>query len=284
MFFGRLLPTMHGESLMPIGNALHAANPTQILTAIKKFFIEFPDDYDAQSFLLGFICHYVLDRNCHPYVYSREQMIWEEHKNWDRMWIHNVVEHNFDTYAINRFAGVEKANKFKSYKVIPKDEAALMGVNRGFSYITPRVTDIDIDTVNPKAGYYGAKDSHTIMVLLQDDLGIKRAVFGGLINLFTMHKQGPMGTCFFVPAKPMTDYDYFNDGRKDWCEPKNPSFHSNESLTDIFERAFKDYERILTEFSKAITDDSIDIYKITEDHGFDTTIQSPVCENPFIKM
>lgn len=285
MFFGRLMPViMPGESLMEVGNVLHAANPTQILQAIKMYFKEHPEDDITLSFMIGFISHYVLDRNCHPFVYSREQIIWEDHKKWDRTWIHNVIEHNFDTYVIQRLAGVEKANKFVTYKYIPKDEDVLMGINRGFSYIVPRVSDVDIDSLNPKAGYYGAKDSHTIMFLLQDSTGLKTVLFGKLIDLFVKRKQGPMGTCFFVPKTPMTDYDYFNDAKKEWSEPRNPSFRSSENLTEIFDRAFKDFERILTQFAKSIDDDSIDMYAITEDHGFDTTLVSPKCENPFINM
>lgn len=285
MYFARLLPTMPGPDLMPVGDEIHEGNPTMMIQAMKNYFKENPNDYIAQSFIVGFLAHYTLDRNCHPFVYSREQMIWEDgHQKWDRTWIHNIIEHNFDTYAINRFKGLDKANKFVSYKVIPKDEDIFWAINRVFSYITPRMTNIDIDALSPKSGYFGAKDSHTIMFLLQDSTGLKRSVLGNGINLVAKKKVGPVGTCFFVPKVPLTDYDYFNMDHHEWTEPRNPEFKSTDSLADLFDKAFVDYEQILTKFAAYLKDDSIDPYTITEDHGFDTSLQMPRCENPVIKM
>ena len=76
MYFARLAPViMPGKSLMDVGDALHAANPTLILTAMRNYFRENPNDDIAKSFMIGFICHYTLDRNAHPFVYSIEDKI-----------------------------------------------------------------------------------------------------------------------------------------------------------------------------------------------------------------
>ena len=95
-------------------------------------------------------------------------------------------------------------------------------------------------------------------------------------------KQGPIGKCFFVYPEPMTAYDYFNLDHKEWIEPRNPEFHSTDSLDDIMENAYKDLERILTKFKASLTDDDYDMYSITEDASFDTTLKIPPCEEPLI--
>ena len=285
-FFARLMPWMKGKNPMEIGDKFHEeANPTQFLTAMRNYIRENPDDHLAITIMLGIICHYVLDRNAHPFVYAIEEKIWKDgHEHWDRMWIHNVIEHNFDTYLLLKMKGVSKATKFASYKILPKDEEIFEASDRVFNYLIPRLMPIDLEKEYPRAGYYGMKDTYAIMKLLNDPLALKQNILGNLINLFVKKKQGPVGKCFFVYPTPMTDYDYFNLDRKEWIEPRNPDFHSTASLDDIMENAYKDLERVLTKFKEALTDDDADMYAITEDQNFDTTLKIPVCENPLIKM
>lgn len=292
MFFARLFPApiMPGESLMPVGNALHAANPTQIFKAIQKYFLEHPEDHLVKSFFLGFICHYALDRNCHPFVYAKEQVVWNDNKNWNRMWIHNVIEHNFDTWAIRKYCGIESANKFKSFKVLKKDEKIDEALGRGFAYLTPRVTDINLSA---EAASCCGRDSRNIMRWLQDSTGLKRKIFGGLMNAFTCGKNGagPMGICFFVPGKPVftvprskKDYDLYNDSHSEWTEPRNPEFKSRKNLEEIFEESYKDLEQMLLGLRKAIDERLDDLTFISGDRSFESTLKSPKCENPAVKM
>ena len=285
-FFARLMPWMKGKNPMDIGDRFHEeANPTQILTAMKKYINENPDDHIAITIMLGFICHYVLDRNAHPYVYAIEEKIYKDgHEHWDRTWIHNVIEHNFDTYFLMKMKNLKKANKFASYKILPKDEEIALAAERVVSYLVPRLMDVDVDKEYPRIGYYAIKDTRTTMKLLNDPTGLKCKVLAGGIDLFVKKKQGPMAECFFVYPTPWTDYDYFNPDHNEWIEPRNPDFHSTDSLDDIMENAYKDLERVLTKFKEALTDDDADIYAITEDQNFDTTLKIPVCENPLIKM
>ena len=285
-FFGRLLPWMKGKNPMEVGDKFHEeANPTQFLNAMRNYINENPDDHLAITVMIGIICHYVLDRNAHPFVYAIEENIYNQSPQcWDRMWIHNVIEHNFDTYLLQKMKGLAKANKFASWKILPKDEEIYQASERVFSYLIPRLMPIDLDKEYPRAGYYGMKDTRSIMKLLNDPFALKQNILGNLINLFVKKKQGPIGKCFFVYPTPMTDYDYFNLDHKEWIEPRNPEFHSTDSLDDIMENAYKDLERVLTKFKSSLTDPDYDMYSITEDQNFDTTLKIPVCENPLIKM
>lgn len=178
--------------------------------------------------------------------------------------------------------GLKKANKFASYRILPKDEEIYKAGERVFSYLTPRLTKIDLDKEYPHAGYNGMRDTRVIMKLLNDPHGFEQHALGGAIDLFVKKKQGPVGKCFFVYPEPMTDYDYFNLEHKELVEPRNPEFHTTDSLDDIMENAYKDLERILTKFKASLTDDDYDMYSITEDQSFDTTLKIPPCEEPLI--
>ena len=283
-FFARLLPWMKGKNPMDVGDIYHEeVNPTQMLRVMRKYIRENPEDHIAITVMIGIICHYVLDRNAHPFVYSIEEHIYNDNpKSWDRTWIHNIIEHNFDTYLLQKMKGVEKANKFPSYRILPKDEEIYKAGERVFSYMTPRLTKIDLDKEYPHAGYNGMRDTRVIMKLLNDPHGFEQNALGGALDMFLMKKQGPIGKCFFVYPEPMTDYDYFNLDHKEWIEPRNPEFHSTDSLDDIMENAYKDLERILTKFKSSLNDDDYDMYSITEDASFDTTLKIPPCEEPLI--
>ncbi|MBR0414417.1 MAG: hypothetical protein IJI67_05065 [Clostridia bacterium] len=283
-FFARLLPWMKGKNPMDVGDIYHEeVNPTQMLTVMRKYIRENPDDHLAITVMIGIICHYVLDRNAHPFVYAIEEEIYNDSpKSWDRMWIHNIIEHNFDTYLLQKMKGLKKANKFASYRILPKDEEVYKAGDRVFSYLTPRLTKIDLDKEYPHAGYNGMRDTRVIMKLLNDPHGFEQHALGGAIDLFVKKKQGPVGKCFFVYPEPMTDYDYFNLEHKELVEPRNPEFHTTDSLDDIMEKAYKDLERILTKFKASLTDDDYDMYSITEDQSFDTTLKIPRCEEPLI--
>lgn len=281
MFFGRLLPVMPGRSLMDIGDKLHAACPTTMVEVIRKYFREFPDDDIAKSFLIGYMCHYALDRNCHPFVYGKEQMIWEDHKNWDRLWIHNVIEHNMDTYIIKKILNYDDASKFSSYKVLSTNKDIISGCGRGLSYLVPRVTN---DNLTQKEGELSCKDSRTIMILLNDPYNIKRNSFGKLINLFTMKKQGPMGTCFFVPRQPLTDYNYFSDDGQEWLNPHNPeATPKTDSFYDLFCYAGTDIKEMLTKLHDSISDDNYDMVSITNNLSFDKGIAIEYSDDLTIK-
>lgn len=281
MFFGRLLPTMPGRGLMDIGDKLHEACPTTMVEAIRKYFRENPDDDVTKSFLLGYLCHYTLDRNCHPFVYGKEQMIWEEHQNWDRLWIHNVIEHNMDSYIIRKILGVDNAGKLTSFKVLSTDKKIVEGCGRGLAYLVPRVTN---DTLTQKEGELSCKDSRTIMILLNDRWNLKRNSLGKLINLFTMKGQGPMGTCFFVPCKPLDDYNYFSDDGMPWLNPHNPDAKPRtESFYDLFNYAGEDLKQMMTKLKASLTDDNFDMESITGNLSFDKGIAIPYCDDLTIK-
>ena len=282
MFFGRLMPVvMPGRSLQDIGDKLHAACPTTMVAVIRKFFKKFPEDDIAKSFLLGYLCHYTLDRNCHPFVYAKEQMIWEQHQNYDRLWIHNVIEHNMDSYIIRKLLNTDDAGILKSYKVLSTDKEVIAACGRALAYLVPRVTD---ETITEKEGELSCKDSRTIMFLLGDKTGLKRNTVGKLGDAIVKKKIGPMFTCFFVPRQPMTDYNYFSDDHEPWLNPHDPDAKPRtESFYELFEYACTDLKEILTKLKASMDDSNYDMESITGNLSFDKGSAVPYSDNLAIK-
>ena len=73
-FFHRIAPWMPGRSQRKIGSRLHRAKPGDILDAMAEYCTRCSTKKDiARSYAYGFILHYALDRQCHPFVYAKQQ-------------------------------------------------------------------------------------------------------------------------------------------------------------------------------------------------------------------
>lgn len=68
-FDHRIMPWMLGKSLRKTGSKLHRAKPSEIFENMREYISKSNQIEIAKSYATGFILHYVLDRNCHPYVY-----------------------------------------------------------------------------------------------------------------------------------------------------------------------------------------------------------------------
>ncbi|HPF56012.1 MAG TPA: zinc dependent phospholipase C family protein [Clostridiales bacterium] len=83
--------------------------------AIQMFAPMFKENREgaALAYLLGLICHYALDRSCHPYVYGNSRGLGDHFK----------IESAFDCYIIkNRSL---KAERFECFPISDLDYAAL---------------------------------------------------------------------------------------------------------------------------------------------------------------
>ena len=73
-FFHRIAPWMPGRSQRKIGSRLHRAKPGDILDAMAEYCTRCSTEKNiARSYAYGFILHYALDRQCHPFVYAKQQ-------------------------------------------------------------------------------------------------------------------------------------------------------------------------------------------------------------------
>ncbi|NLK65616.1 MAG: zinc dependent phospholipase C family protein [Tissierellia bacterium] len=65
-----------------LGNEIHSLNSNIFFQKAKKFTV---NDERTTAYIAGFICHYMLDSRCHPYIRTKEDKI-----------SHNEIETEFD--------------------------------------------------------------------------------------------------------------------------------------------------------------------------------------------
>lgn len=76
---------LKSNKINKLGNEIHKLDANIFFEKAKKIILSC-DDYDAaMSYIAGFICHYMLDSQCHPYIRQKENLI-----------SHNEIETEFD--------------------------------------------------------------------------------------------------------------------------------------------------------------------------------------------
>lgn len=72
-----------------LGNEIHKINANTFFEKAKKIILSYDDNNKAFAYIAGFICHYMLDSQCHPYIRLKENQI-----------SHNEIEAEFDRFIM----------------------------------------------------------------------------------------------------------------------------------------------------------------------------------------
>lgn len=111
-FDHRIMPWMLGKSLRKTGSKLHRAKPSEIFENMREYISKSNQIEIAKSYATGFILHYVLDRNCHPYVYFLQNKMTDEFKKLNSHTAHNIIEFSMDTYLLSKRMNIKKPHLF----------------------------------------------------------------------------------------------------------------------------------------------------------------------------
>jgi|LAHS01.1.fsa_nt_gb hypothetical protein len=76
---------LKSNKINELGNEIHKDNADIFFNNAKKVILSCDDFDKAFAYIAGFICHYMLDSRCHPYIRTKENRI-----------SHNEIETEFD--------------------------------------------------------------------------------------------------------------------------------------------------------------------------------------------
>ena len=128
-FFHRIAPWMPGRSQRKIGSRLHRAKPGDILDAMAEYCTRCSTEKDiARSYAYGFILHYALDRQCHPFVYAKQQELTDSGSSLHKSALHNIVEMSMDAVLLHEKLHIDDPRCFDTAVTVPDDPAAGSGL------------------------------------------------------------------------------------------------------------------------------------------------------------
>lgn len=237
LMFYNLFSILPGKKIRDFQKYFHT-NKTQdffvnLINYIKEN--DYTEDIDVNSFLVGTICHYVLDSTVHPYIYYKTGYF---NKNDKSTYKYNNVHTFMETFLDNDM--IKRRESINPYKLnISKfsfDTSKFSNeLNDTIKYTFKETFDVD----NMDKIYYKSlkQMKNSIFIFRQDRYGIKK-FFYKLADTFTSKRVFRFEAISY--HYPLNDrHNFLNENHKLWRNPCDYSLTSEESFLDLYLRALK---------------------------------------------
>ncbi|MCH5321770.1 MAG: hypothetical protein J1E36_08385, partial [Eubacterium sp.] len=219
----------------------------------------------AKSYTYGFILHYALDRNCHPYVYFLQNKITDVHKLTNPHTAHNTIEFSIDSYLLNKRFGIKEPVKFNTAEIITDDKNVIEEVGRLLEYIVPKTIGKEISA---KQGETAITDIKYIQNLTLDSKGCKKKILSVFETICAPFSLNYKFTAMMRPKDLEKAKKYVNIEKRKWKSPYSDNFR-NESFEELFELSKADAKRMIISFLQ-----NKSCKEITENKSFLTGVEA----------
>lgn len=217
LFYHHFFPWQPASPLYALGSQMHGVRCGPFLLDLLEQAGKRGTGHPAFAFAYGFLLHHVLDRNMHPYVFSRSGF---------GKWRHQSFETAMDSAIMHRRAGIHTgsipvAQEIDTGGRLPGEltEAFYKLVQRHYPVWAGRITPDLIDEA--------VSDMVRAQRLFFDPSGWKGKL------LFRQLQP-------FSPPRRLPGWDVLNDARKPWIDPCDRTVRHSESVDDLWEAALND--------------------------------------------
>lgn len=222
-----------------IGSVAHIEDTGKFLSHLIESRKLFPDKKEseiAQAYIMGFIGHYLLDVNCHPYVYFRTHF---QAKTPDYHGRHMNLEADIDAELLSFYknklpSGFRQESTILLTRLQLRTIATILYYVYSMTYPELKITYT--------AMRLAIRSMQAGVRLLHDPHGKKKVLTR---RLETLTLGYPM-----LSSMMASDYLHFyadplNILHREWHNPWNPKQTSSKSVLDLMEESQKAYTKIL---------------------------------------
>jgi len=267
--FHRLWPPFKiYKSLFGVASILHRAKAGELFEAFAEYLKSSKNPEIARSYIYGFILHYALDRNCHPYVYAFQDMITKTNPHIHPLAAHNQVEHAADTYLLYHKRGVYPPSLFNPEETFASGEKELEEIALLMNFVIKKCFGRDVPLNEIKRA---VTDTASLQKMLSDKKGtvvkIAKAV------------ETPLGPVahYFKPSASIKPTDlklcdkYVNRNKNEWTSPYSGE-KSFESFEELFEKSKPDAIELIKGFGSVFKGEKTG-YEVTKNISFLTGLE-----------
>ncbi len=237
LMFYNLFNFKKGKDIRNFQKIFHKNNTQKYFINLLHILKENPElqTKETYSFLVGMICHYILDSTLHPYIiYKTGNFQKEKKESYKYNNVHTFMETFLDNDMIKRR---EKKNPYSfpiskfCFQIKPFSEELNTCIRSSF-YETFKISHMD------KIYYQSLKQMKmSIRLFRQDSTGLKKIIYK-TVDTFTPR------SCFRFEAisyhYPLKDYHQFlNNEHHLWRNPTSFSIQSTESFLDLYLKSIK---------------------------------------------
>ncbi len=222
-----------GKSFLPkVGSRMHHEKIEEVLSFLKNYAAGHKNDEKEYpvllTYLIGYICHYYLDKTVHPYVYFLTESICARHPEKTAHSVHVKIESQLDTV----FYGLMKKRNITDFPLktlfaVPQEEKEIVG--RMYSQLLKEVFELDFDSREIARAF---DDMKRLNLPLFDKTGILMTASNILGEIF------PKSLDFTMQVRPKrVSVDIANLCENCWHHPQNPKLKLRKSVYTLFQEA-----------------------------------------------
>ena len=237
LMFYNLFSILPGKKIRDFQKYFHTNKTQEFFINLINYIKEndYTEDIDVNSFLVGAICHYVLDSTVHPYIYYKTGYFNKNDKStYKYNNVHTFMETFLDNDMIKRRESINPY-KFNISKFSFDTSKFSNELNDTIKYTFKETFDVD----NMDKIYYKSLKQmrNSIFIFRQDIYGIKK-FFYKLADTFTSKRVFRFEAISY--HYPLNDrHNFLNENHKLWRNPCDYSLTSEESFLDLYLRALK---------------------------------------------
>lgn len=237
LMFYNLFSILPGKKIRDFQKYFHTNKTQEFFINLINYIKEndYTEDIDVNSFLVGTICHYVLDSTVHPYIYYKTGYFNKNDKStYKYNNVHTFMETFLDNDMIKRRESINPY-KFNISKFSFDTSKFSNELNDTIKYTFKETFDVD----NMDKIYYKSLKQmrNSIFIFRQDRYGIKK-FFYKLADTFTSKRVFRFEAISY--HYPLNDrHNFLNENHKLWRNPCDYSLTSEESFLDLYLKALK---------------------------------------------
>lgn len=237
LMFYNLFSILPGKNIRDFQKYFHTNKTQEFFINLINYIKEndYTEDIDVSSFLVGAICHYVLDSTVHPYIYYKTGYFNKNDKStYKYNNVHTFMETFLDNDMIKRRESINPY-KFNISKFSFDTSKFSNELNDTIKYTFKETFDVD----NMDKIYYKSLKQmrNSIFIFRQDRYGIKK-FFYKLADTFTSKRVFRFEAISY--HYPLNDrHNFLNENHKLWRNPCDYSLTSEESFLDLYLKALK---------------------------------------------
>ena len=224
------------------------------------------NDIDTYSFIVGFICHYVLDSTIHPYIIYKTGIFDKNNKytyKYNNM--HTFMESFIDNDMVKRRENINPY-KFDIGKFCFDTKVFSNDLNNAidFSFFnTYKISDMN------KIYYKSIKQmKYSLKLFRRDPYGIKKFMYK-LVDTFTTNRTYRFEAISY--HYPLEDrHNFLNLDHRLWRNPTTYSMTSTESFPELYLRAIKKAKVIICGCYDYVNNKDIDLEKLFDNTSYVT--------------
>lgn len=234
LFYARANPTI--MEFGRFGSTMHATNTNEMLAAFHDALDVLTEDEKpvGRAYLLGFLCHYLLDSTVHPLVYAYEYELCDAGVDGlsrkDGNEVHALIESELDEVALYVHTGKTVAS-YKTHKeILQASDETLNIIGKMYSYMAvmayQRSMTVDVFRKSVKA-------FRLVQSIFYSQTGTKRSLLGRVEELARPYSFYRAMSHRAVEA---SECAFDNHEHKEWINPFTGEA-SSASVHELIEQA-----------------------------------------------